>query len=337
MEPIISDKLVKIELVNQVLESRIKEALREFMILPNMEDFVFWPFQDDLEESDSESEYDEVNDWKDAVFEKESVKQAFGDFDDTHPMVLQNSMVDFANSRSGSVDLSEEALNYVGEAAFQLGKIVRDYGIDETGKKVVQTVGTKLHKVSAPTLSYLDDSTRTYRDYLYQKACDVGLNIVDKLGLTPDPAEMIEKSESLGNEHESKLRKSNSSPVIDILGISIGLSPQDVEGSPSLRKRKHKLSANSINNLKSHSAQSSVSDVNFEIPAEQSKLRRSSSLPQIDNSVELLPQQEVDKAHLLRNRKPKSTLSISHSASNLDFKSMSLKIPMTKEPLEDDH
>ncbi|TPX70327.1 hypothetical protein SpCBS45565_g01713 [Spizellomyces sp. 'palustris'] len=43
VEPIISNKLVKLHLVNQVIERRIKEALEEFVMLPNMEDVSFWP------------------------------------------------------------------------------------------------------------------------------------------------------------------------------------------------------------------------------------------------------------------------------------------------------
>lgn len=46
VEPIISNKLIKIQLVNQVIEKRIKEALEETVMLPNMDDFSFWPFED---------------------------------------------------------------------------------------------------------------------------------------------------------------------------------------------------------------------------------------------------------------------------------------------------
>ncbi|KAJ3179527.1 hypothetical protein HDU85_004800 [Gaertneriomyces sp. JEL0708] len=43
VEPIVSNRLVKLHLVNQVLERRMKEALEEFVVLPNMEDICFWP------------------------------------------------------------------------------------------------------------------------------------------------------------------------------------------------------------------------------------------------------------------------------------------------------
>ncbi|KAI8914333.1 putative integral membrane protein conserved region-domain-containing protein, partial [Gorgonomyces haynaldii] len=42
VEPIISNKLIKLQLVNQVIERRIKEALEEYVMLPNMDNFSFW-------------------------------------------------------------------------------------------------------------------------------------------------------------------------------------------------------------------------------------------------------------------------------------------------------
>ncbi|KAJ3391934.1 hypothetical protein HDU84_005082 [Entophlyctis sp. JEL0112] len=44
VEPMISNKLVQLQLVDQIIEHRIKDALTEFIILPNMDDFGFWPF-----------------------------------------------------------------------------------------------------------------------------------------------------------------------------------------------------------------------------------------------------------------------------------------------------
>ncbi|KAI8923576.1 putative integral membrane protein conserved region-domain-containing protein, partial [Entophlyctis helioformis] len=46
VEPIISNKLIKIQMVNQVIERRIKEALEESFMLPNMDDLSFTPFED---------------------------------------------------------------------------------------------------------------------------------------------------------------------------------------------------------------------------------------------------------------------------------------------------
>ncbi|KAJ3070946.1 hypothetical protein HDU98_006018, partial [Podochytrium sp. JEL0797] len=43
VEPVISNQLVKLQMVNAVIEKRIKDALDEFIVLPNMDDFGFWP------------------------------------------------------------------------------------------------------------------------------------------------------------------------------------------------------------------------------------------------------------------------------------------------------
>ncbi|KAI8897911.1 putative integral membrane protein conserved region-domain-containing protein [Globomyces pollinis-pini] len=46
VEPIISNKLIKIQMVNQVIEQRIKKALEAYVMLPNMDDLSFWDFTD---------------------------------------------------------------------------------------------------------------------------------------------------------------------------------------------------------------------------------------------------------------------------------------------------
>ncbi|KAL2915008.1 hypothetical protein HK105_205552 [Polyrhizophydium stewartii] len=64
VEPIISNKLIKIQMVNQVIERRIKQALEESVMLPNMDDLSFWPFEDIIGsfpygfDSDSDSEFE---------------------------------------------------------------------------------------------------------------------------------------------------------------------------------------------------------------------------------------------------------------------------------------
>ena len=44
IEPIISNQLIKIQLVNEVIENRIKRALESHLMLPNMDDLAFWDF-----------------------------------------------------------------------------------------------------------------------------------------------------------------------------------------------------------------------------------------------------------------------------------------------------
>lgn len=63
VEPIISNKLIKIQLVNQVIERRIKHALEEYVMLPNMDNFSFWELRDLIgqpEDDDDESDYGET-------------------------------------------------------------------------------------------------------------------------------------------------------------------------------------------------------------------------------------------------------------------------------------
>jgi hypothetical protein len=63
VEPIISNKLIKLHLVNQVIERRIKVALEEYVMLPNMDDLLFWDFRDisgsPLTEHSSDSDYED--------------------------------------------------------------------------------------------------------------------------------------------------------------------------------------------------------------------------------------------------------------------------------------
>lgn len=65
VDPIISNKLIKLHLVNQVIERRIKSALSEYVMLPNMDDLLFWDFRDIFgspltDESSEENSEDEL-------------------------------------------------------------------------------------------------------------------------------------------------------------------------------------------------------------------------------------------------------------------------------------
>ncbi|KAJ3214463.1 hypothetical protein HDU67_001648 [Dinochytrium kinnereticum] len=69
VEPIISNKLIRLQVVNQIIERRIKEALEELVVLPNMDDFSFWPSDGKggiFWESDEESDENEEEDYEDA-------------------------------------------------------------------------------------------------------------------------------------------------------------------------------------------------------------------------------------------------------------------------------
>jgi hypothetical protein len=67
VEPIISNKMIRLGVVNAIVERRIKAALDEFLILPKMDDIGFWPFDgrggffwdEDDESEDEETAGDE--------------------------------------------------------------------------------------------------------------------------------------------------------------------------------------------------------------------------------------------------------------------------------------
>ncbi|KAJ3101729.1 hypothetical protein HDU97_001079 [Phlyctochytrium planicorne] len=72
VEPIISNKLIRLQVVNQIIERRIKEALNELVVLPNMDDFSFWPADgkggifwdsDDEEEDENEDDYEDAEEY----------------------------------------------------------------------------------------------------------------------------------------------------------------------------------------------------------------------------------------------------------------------------------
>ncbi|KAI8800762.1 hypothetical protein BJ742DRAFT_780047 [Cladochytrium replicatum] len=76
VEPIISNKLIKLHLVNQVIERRVIDALEEFVMLPNMDDWSFWPLPegkggifwgDDPVEDDEDGTEDAITDGEDCV------------------------------------------------------------------------------------------------------------------------------------------------------------------------------------------------------------------------------------------------------------------------------
>ncbi|KAJ3412541.1 hypothetical protein HDV05_000622 [Chytridiales sp. JEL 0842] len=85
VEPIIWNKLIKLNVVDQIIQRRIKQALEEFVVLPNMDDISFWPTQGkggifwDIDDSGNEEssvddgeEYEEEVECDDVRMEEES-------------------------------------------------------------------------------------------------------------------------------------------------------------------------------------------------------------------------------------------------------------------------
>ncbi|KAJ3165824.1 hypothetical protein HK101_012063 [Irineochytrium annulatum] len=86
VEPIISNKMIRLSLVNQIIERRIKEALEELVVLPNMDDFSFWPsdgkggiFWDSDEEDDEDDEDDDEEDDDGDGLQYEEAEEGYGE------------------------------------------------------------------------------------------------------------------------------------------------------------------------------------------------------------------------------------------------------------------
>lgn len=272
LEPVISDKLVKIELVNQVIESRIKQALEEFVILPNMDSVVFWPFDDGLDE-DFDSSDDEYSN-EDTGSEVET-NETDGNETDDSVLDLEN-IISPPDVFLKDADVEEgSCLNYVGDAAFELGKFIRDNGIDDTTKKVVKRVSTNFDTYLGPAFSLLKDYSKPYRELISEETKILGLDILNRLGLAPDlePASDDNAQESL--ESPSKKVRKASSRILDLMGLKISThAPEATErGSPKRirKKRVHKISSEP-NIKKNISSLSEVEQSEFESSTGKQKL-----------------------------------------------------------------
>ena len=240
LEPIISDKLVKIELVNQVIEARIKHALEEFVILPNMDSIVFWPFHDGLEE-----EFDSSDD---EVLEEELGSES-GSSELVDEVEELENLVSTADDFSEEMDIHDDVyLNYIGEAAYKVGKFVRDYRIDDATKSVVNTIASHMDLYLGPTVNYLNDASKPCRERVIEETKTLGLDLVDRLGLKPEKPLCSNEDDqnSLGQTPPKKIRKSNSR-ILDVMGLKISThAPEDSEVDIPRRIRKdrvHKISS----------------------------------------------------------------------------------------------
>ena len=297
VEPIISNKLVKLELVNQVIERRIKEALEEFVILPKMDDFVFWPFKewsadgstDGFEDDEKESEdQDYASD--EVESDLETPKDIYNTFTTTEPVHETNLLrskystesLNVIESNTSEPDLSEwthslvqeqnnlekhwedhitkDYLDHVGDAAYKLGQWVRYYHIDSTTSSILESLSNQVQSIAGPALGFIDESTRPVRQQVLNETVKVGLELVDRLGLKPDPPEPLPASSNIPKmevpmeEHNMLLdtenlsgssrfaQRTSSSRVLEMMGVSIStFAPSELDGSPSLRRKRRML------------------------------------------------------------------------------------------------
>ena len=78
VEPVVYNHLVKVELVNQIIESRIKEAIASLVELPNMDDLPFWPTDGvgGIFENENETDGDELSDESQEESEAEELEES---------------------------------------------------------------------------------------------------------------------------------------------------------------------------------------------------------------------------------------------------------------------
>jgi hypothetical protein len=297
LEPIISDKLVKIELVNQVIESRIKHALEEFVILPNMDSFVFWPFDEGKDFDSSDDEYFEQDMMSCELEKNESDGNETDDSEKLDSLLDLDNIISLDHHISNESDLQEDSyLSYVGDAAFELGKFIRDNRIDDATKEVVKKVSSNLGTYLGPTVGLLKDYSKPYRDLLLEETKVLGLDIVNRLGLTPDLKAHWDENISKSPEKSptKKLRKA-SSRIIDLMGLKISTyPPEDTERNSPKRIRKRRLrKISSEPNLKENDVETSeIEPSEFESSAESTglstslaKVRKSKSVMFVKNII----------------------------------------------------
>ena len=171
-----------------------------------------------------------------------------------------------AQSQSDS-SVSPESLKsgyveYLGDAAYSLGKISRQYGLDTKAQIFVKEYAT-------PALKQLEQRTETYRQVVQTQAAKVGLSAIEKLGLSPDRGPHASQSDlrntvsagdyyegessanpTTANTNANKTLRNKSSKTWSVLGLSIKTSAPASSTSienlraqqqhqPSNRKTKH--------------------------------------------------------------------------------------------------
>lgn len=302
VEPIISNKLIKLQMVNQVIERRIKDSLEAYVMLPNMDDLSFWDFTDlngspfgsepfrssntksqdvalkgnalvaestksslldaaimdnlILESSNNpiisssmmgeaqESNYlateskekvvglKEVNE----TVEKEtdlierqtssSASESHQDEQEDFRDALQDMTSESPHSDAPSADLNHAYVEYLGNAAYSLGQISRQYGLDTKA----QQIATSVKDYATPALKFAEEKVQT-------SAAKVGLTAIEKLGLSP-----TNSNNSTGGVHDetqsemsvavsatSKALRHKTSTTWSLLGLSISTSAPSSE------------------------------------------------------------------------------------------------------------
>ncbi|KAJ3273905.1 hypothetical protein HDV01_003736 [Terramyces sp. JEL0728] len=335
VEPIISNKLIKIQMVNQVIERRIKQSLEAYVMLPNMDDLSFWDFEDlngspfksdELSEGEiemhsnvtlkgtlpnvtkaldsvthEEIEDDEQESMVNASIVGEALESQFqtqsrrtrsiskyienverhmeqykspnDDWMSSSSMsnfkqlvklpnideVSQDELFNVSETSSQTSDKPFTYTDALGNAAFSLGQLSRQYGLDVKAKSVANSVA----EYAQPAVSFAQKQTESYKQIVQQQATIVGLSAIEKLGLAPDKEPLspppYSATESVASDVASATNRTlrpKSSTTWSVLGLEISTSApaSEVNSISAKRRSHHPTIASALNSTDSDTA-----------------------------------------------------------------------------------
>ena len=257
IEPIISNQLIKIQIVNEIIENRIKRALESHLMLPNMDDLAFWDFAslsgspfDSTEfkhsmNQDAKIANDEFESALDAALQGEPQESKFKLLKANE---LNNSVSSFIDGieTSGAPNADQSPLpipvntpvvdpgqtdyiSYLGDAAYSLGEFSRKHGIDN-----------KVINIASAVKDYTEPAVSSAVQIVQDQAVTVGLTAIEKLGLKPIPSdESVFGSEgSHGAQYDSKKVQKKPSRAWSLMGVSISTSAPNRESVGTRPERK---------------------------------------------------------------------------------------------------
>ncbi|KAJ3318190.1 hypothetical protein HDV06_000777 [Boothiomyces sp. JEL0866] len=360
VEPIISNKLIKIQMVNQVIERRIKQSLEAYVMLPNMDDLSFWDFEDlngspfksddfsdgevemqsnitlkgpipnvttaldsitheEIEDDEQESMVNAsiVGEALESQFQTqarrtrsiskyiENVEKHMQQYKSPNedwmssasisnikqqsklPNIDEVSQDDLFNVSETSSQTSEKPFTYtdaLGNAAYSLGQLSRQYGLDVKAKSVANSVA----EYAQPAVSFAQKQTESYKQIVQQQATMVGLSAIEKLGLAPDKEPLspppYSSAESVASDSVSATTRTlrpKSSTTWSVLGLEISTSaPASEVNSISSKRRSHHPSISS-----SFQTLNSANDSDSALPSPTSIGQNTAQSFELDNTL----------------------------------------------------
>lgn len=217
VEPIISNKLIKSHIVNQVIEQRIKNALDEYVMLPNMDDIMFWDSEvqhirnHSLTIPDEKHEFSDNEDVFNASMVGEAVESTLKVSKNATGSVLFRETLD---DQSSSKEVA--AVKTIGDTIFNLGELSRKYGIDKSASTVV---------------SNAVEYSKTYTS----KVKEAAVSTIERLGLAP------EKTEEAAKVLKSRKLNHRASLTWNLLGFKV----ETIQPNPDRIRQRRLLDKNS--------------------------------------------------------------------------------------------